>query len=159
MVLARRKARAHRLQEREARRNASAKSKGITKDKAIERERSSERQKEKERERIKVKVQAALQTSQLHNVTISTNASQGIENHLGNAGAKENNVVRGGKELDLERQTPRDLAMAVRRHFNSQQVGEQDVVGRFCYVVRHSHGQGVDVGDGDAGGFRLRFRP
>lgn len=43
------------------------------------------------------------------------------------------------------RVTHSQLASAVRRHFNSQQVSEGDVIAKFVYVARHS-GSGAKAG-------------
>jgi hypothetical protein len=81
----------------------------------------------------------------------------------------------------IERQTPVALALAVRKHFNAQQLNEAETVARFIYVARHgasrgvvktegadgsgngfvmgSMGREIRCGDGGEVGFRLRFRP
>jgi hypothetical protein len=43
------------------------------------------------------------------------------------------------------------LASAVRRHFNSQQVSEGDVIAKFVYVVRHSGSAAKAGGTGAVG--------
>lgn len=79
------------------------------------------------------------------------------------------------------REPPSQLATAVRKHFNAQQLSEADTIARFIYVVQQngrgvrtegssgdgtgyfigSHGREVRKLDGPGGevGFRLRFRP
>lgn len=79
------------------------------------------------------------------------------------------------------RETAPQLAAAVRKHFNAQQISEADTIARFTYVVQQagrpvwiegaggdgmghwmgSNGREIKKGDGPGGdvGFRLRFRP
>ena len=81
----------------------------------------------------------------------------------------------------IDRQTPQLLAMAVRKHFNAQQLNEAETVAKFIYVARNSSSRGAVRTEGSAGdgngwwmgsqgreirkcdggevGFRLRFRP
>jgi len=75
--------------------------------------------KHKDRERSSERLKGITATSNQTNQTLvasSTNTSIGVE----------------GKA------THSQLASAVRRHFNSQQVSEADVIAKFVYVVRHS---------------------
>lgn len=81
----------------------------------------------------------------------------------------------------IERQSPQQLASAVRKHFNAQQLNEAETISRFIYVARHSigqdnvrtegsegdghgyimggHGREIRRSEGGEPGFRLRFRP
>lgn len=54
------------------------------------------------------------------------------------------------------KQTKEELAMAVRKHFNSMSVSEGEAVARFTYVVKQI--AGASDGDQDRG-FRMRFKP
>jgi hypothetical protein len=47
--------------------------------------------------------------------------------------------------------THSQLASAIRRHFNSQQVSEGDVIAKFVYVVRHSGSAAKTGGTGAIG--------
>ena len=47
--------------------------------------------------------------------------------------------------------THSQLASTVRRHFNSQQVSEGDVIAKFVYVVRHSDSAAKAGGTGAVG--------
>ena len=54
------------------------------------------------------------------------------------------------------KQTKEELAMAVRKQFNSMSVSEGEAVARFTYVVKQI--AGASDGDQDRG-FRMRFKP
>jgi hypothetical protein len=90
-----------------------------------------ESSKQKDRERS---------SDRLKGITTTTNGTQapappGANTSIGAAG----------------KATHSQLASAVRRHFNSQQVSEGDVIAKFVYVVRHSASAAKAGGTGAVG--------
>ena len=58
-----------------------------------------------------------------------------ISSNNNSALAVQSNILSGAEGKTTHSQ----LASTVRRHFNSQQVSEADVIAKFVYVVRHSN--------------------
>ena len=90
-----------------------------------------ESSKQKDRERS---------SDRLKGIIAATAATQGLVIPSANASRGA-----GGKA------THSQLASAVRRHFNSQQVSEGDAIARFVYVVRHSGSAAKEGGTGAVG--------
>lgn len=79
-------------------------------------------------------------SDRLKGITTATNATQALVTPSANA-----STGAAGKA------THSQLASAVRRHFNSQQVSEGDVIAKFVYVVRHSRSVAKAGGTGAVG--------
>lgn len=67
-----------------------------------------------------------------------------------NQGHRRGRKTPGGKITSQNRVGKEQLALAVRRHFNSAGLAEQETIARFLYKVRE---------EGKGRQFRLRFQP
>lgn len=104
----------------------------------------------------------SLLTSEAMERTMSRNTDSSIGRPTADNGLSNNNVSsKTGYIVDLQRRhihqiigqgrvSKEQLAMAVRKHFNSAGLMEQEAIARFLYKVRE---------EGKSREFRLRFQP